>query len=167
MGFVLYYKVLPKNNNTETPWKLSQLNVQSALFLSRLNAFLHVNCFWNIFFIIAEASSSRNFQIFVMSIKYYAYEQNAIYTCFLQSLPLSVVWIKCILISILGWQHEKSRNKVIAFIHDMLSANSGLYRIAKSDISIISNIIIKMSLIHKNYISHYWYIWITCYQIYS
>ena len=35
----------------------------------------------------------------------------------------------------------------------MLSANSGLYRIAKSDISIISNIIIQMSLIYKNYIS--------------
>ena len=90
-----------------------------------------------------------------MSIKYYAYERNAIYTCFLQSLPLSVVWIKCILISILGWQHEKSRNKVIAFIHDMLSANSGLYRIAKSDISIISNIIIKTSFIYKNCTSDY------------
>ena len=88
-----------------------------------------------------------------MSIKYYAYEQNAIYTCFLQSLPLSVVWIKYILISILGWQHEKSRNKVIAFTHDMLSANSGLYRIAKSDISNISNIVIKMSLIYRNYTS--------------
>ena len=70
-----------------------------------------------------------------------------------ECLPLSVVGIKYILISILGWQHEKSRNKVIAFIHDMLSAKSGLYRIAKSDISIISNIIIQMSLIYKNYIS--------------
>ena len=50
---------------------------------------------------------------------------------------------------------KKSRNKVIAFIHDMLSANSGLYRIAKSDISIISNITFKMILIYKNYISDY------------
>ena len=53
----------------------------------------------------------------------------------------------------LGWQHEKSRNKVIAFKHDMLSANSGLYRIAKSDISNISNIVIKISLIYRNYTS--------------
>ena len=35
----------------------------------------------------------------------------------------------------------------------MLSANSGLYRIAKSDISNISNIVIKMSLIYRNYTS--------------
>ena len=66
-------------------------------------------------------------------------------------LPLSVVWIKYILISILGWQHEKSRNKVIAFIHDMLSANSGLYRVAKSDIFNIFNIVIKMNWMYTNY----------------